>query len=91
MVTGNAKNGELGLARALFNEMPERNVVSWNAMIAGYSQNNQPMEALELFHSMLEAAAFVPMENTLGCVDYGQWISQTFVRMRYKKECPLFC
>ncbi|KAB5574416.1 hypothetical protein DKX38_001610 [Salix brachista] len=47
--------------------MPERNVVSWNAMIAGYSQNNQPKEALGLFHSMLEATAFVPMENT--CVN----------------------
>ncbi|KAJ6711344.1 hypothetical protein OIU79_007742 [Salix purpurea] len=80
------------MARALFNEMPERNVVSWNAMIAGYSQNNQPKEALELFHSMLEATAFVPMENTLvcvlsacgqlGCLDFGQWIYQNYVRMR---------
>ncbi|KAJ6394820.1 hypothetical protein OIU77_023924 [Salix suchowensis] len=95
MVNGYAKNGELEVARALFNEMPERNVVSWNAMIAGYSQNNQPKEALELFHSMLEAAAFVPMENTLvcvlsacgqlGCLDYGQWIYQNYVRMRYSE------
>ncbi|KAF9690240.1 hypothetical protein SADUNF_Sadunf01G0175000 [Salix dunnii] len=68
MVNGYAKNGELEVARALFNEIPERNVVSWNAMIAGYSQNNQPKEALELFQRMLEAAAFVPMENTLVCV-----------------------
>ncbi|KAB5574403.1 hypothetical protein DKX38_001597 [Salix brachista] len=95
MVNGYAKNGELELARALFNEMPERNVVSWNAMIAGYSQNNQPKEALGLFHSMLEATAFVPMENTLVCVlsacgqlgflDYGQWIYQNYVRMRYNE------
>ena len=28
-------------ARALFNEMPERNVVSWNATIAGYSYDER--------------------------------------------------
>jgi pentatricopeptide repeat protein len=33
MVNGYAKSGELELARMSFNEMPERNVVSWSAMI----------------------------------------------------------
>uniref|UniRef100_A0A6N2MBA2 Pentacotripeptide-repeat region of PRORP domain-containing protein n=1 Tax=Salix viminalis TaxID=40686 RepID=A0A6N2MBA2_SALVM len=78
MVNGYAKTRELEMARALFNEMPERNVVSWNAMIAGVSQTQPPKEALDTFSSMLEARAFVPMENTL-------WIYQNYVRMRYSE------
>jgi hypothetical protein len=30
----------------MFERMPEQNVVSWTAIIAGYSQNGHPHEAL---------------------------------------------
>nr|GEW44547.1 hypothetical protein [Tanacetum cinerariifolium] len=53
-------NGELVMANKMFDEMPERNIVSWNAMIAGYSQNNKPKEAIELFNEMENAE--MPME-----------------------------
>ncbi|XP_011629066.1 pentatricopeptide repeat-containing protein At3g46790, chloroplastic [Amborella trichopoda] len=48
-----ARCGGLTDARQVFDEMPERDVISWNSMIAGYSQNDRPKEALELFHGML--------------------------------------
>ena len=35
MITGYAQNGLLDLALKLFNEIPQRNLVSWNTMIAG--------------------------------------------------------
>ncbi|EXC34666.1 hypothetical protein L484_020434 [Morus notabilis] len=83
MVNGYAKCGELDVAREFFDSMPEKNAVSWNAMIAGYSQNNQPKEALKLFHDMMKAG-LAPTEHTLvcalsacgqlGCLDLGQWI-----------------
>ncbi|XP_068662736.1 pentatricopeptide repeat-containing protein At1g18485 [Aristolochia californica] len=45
--------GEVVTARTLFNEMQERNLVCWNAMISGYSNNGHPNEAAFLFQQML--------------------------------------
>ncbi|XP_058083653.1 pentatricopeptide repeat-containing protein At4g15720 [Magnolia sinica] len=39
-------------ARQLFDEMPQRNVVSWTALMAGYIDVGQPDEALCLFNNM---------------------------------------
>eukprot|EP01018_Ginkgo_biloba_P008766 Gb_30991 [translate_table: standard] len=41
-------------ARKVFDKMPEGNVVSWTAMIAGYAQNGDVDEALKLFEQMPE-------------------------------------
>jgi pentatricopeptide repeat protein len=49
-----AKCGSLEDARQLFDKMPQRNVVSWNVMIAGYARNGLCEEALKLFHTMPE-------------------------------------
>ncbi|KAJ7536443.1 hypothetical protein O6H91_12G069800 [Diphasiastrum complanatum] len=47
-----AKCGCLEDARELFNNMSQRNVVSWNVMIAGYAQNGLGKEALALYDQM---------------------------------------
>eukprot|EP01018_Ginkgo_biloba_P040201 Gb_37572 [translate_table: standard] len=47
-----SKCGRIHDARTVFDKMPEQNVVSWTAMIAGYAQNGHPEEALELFCGM---------------------------------------
>ncbi|KAI3927219.1 hypothetical protein MKW92_001974 [Papaver armeniacum] len=39
-------------ARIFFDEMDVRTQVSWNAMIAGYSQNALPQSAIDLFREM---------------------------------------
>ncbi|XAR72471.1 hypothetical protein NMG60_11019116 [Bertholletia excelsa] len=41
-------------AYEMFEEMPARDVVSWNAMIAGFSENNFIDEAFKLFSWMLK-------------------------------------
>lgn len=46
------KCGALEDARAIFNKMQRRNVVSWNAMISSYAQHGHSIEALELFQVM---------------------------------------
>ncbi|XP_028760883.1 putative pentatricopeptide repeat-containing protein At1g68930 [Neltuma alba] len=47
--------GELGHAIKLFDKMPQRNVVSWTAMITGFSQNSRFREALSTFCLMRNA------------------------------------
>eukprot|EP01018_Ginkgo_biloba_P001220 Gb_33294 [translate_table: standard] len=49
-----AKCGSIEDARHVFDEMPHRNVVSWNAMLAGYAQSGLVDEALKLFQRMPE-------------------------------------
>ncbi|CAA7397034.1 unnamed protein product [Spirodela intermedia] len=50
-----AKCGCAEDARRIFDEMPHRTVVSWNAMISGYGLQGQGREALETFQRMLLA------------------------------------
>lgn len=47
-----SKMGDLKSAREVFDKMPKRDVVAWNAMIAGLSQSEDPREAVDLFRSM---------------------------------------
>ncbi|XP_021910726.1 pentatricopeptide repeat-containing protein At3g03580-like, partial [Carica papaya] len=45
-----ARFGYLGKARRVFEEMPQRDNVSWNSLISGYSSNRYWEEALEIYH-----------------------------------------
>eukprot|EP01018_Ginkgo_biloba_P003198 Gb_11219 [translate_table: standard] len=47
-----AKCGSIERARHVFDKMNQRNVVSWNAMIAAYTRHELSEEALTLFHQM---------------------------------------
>lgn len=49
-----AKCGSIEDAHQVFNDMRERNVVSWNAIIAGFAQHGFGKEALELLRHMQE-------------------------------------
>ncbi|KAI0494654.1 hypothetical protein KFK09_024796 [Dendrobium nobile] len=46
--------GDLSSAKKLFDELPERNVVTWSAMIGAYADNERHEEALSLFRRMIE-------------------------------------
>ncbi|XP_062233240.1 pentatricopeptide repeat-containing protein At1g62260, mitochondrial-like isoform X2 [Phragmites australis] len=43
------RTGEICSARALFHEMPDKDLVSWNTMIAAYTQASDMKEAEKLF------------------------------------------
>ncbi|URE16655.1 PPR repeat [Musa troglodytarum] len=49
-----SKSGAVDTAKRLFDEMPDRSVVTWTTMIGALAQNGHPEEALALFRRMLE-------------------------------------
>ncbi|XP_058093710.1 pentatricopeptide repeat-containing protein At1g08070, chloroplastic-like [Magnolia sinica] len=93
-----AKCGQIDTARQLFDEMTERDVVAWSAMISGYSQSNRCKDALALFHQM-QMAKVDPNEITmvsvlsscavLGASETGKWVHSFIKRKRMKLTVTL--
>ncbi|KAK1316337.1 Pentatricopeptide repeat-containing protein [Acorus calamus] len=81
-----AKFGEVEEARRIFDGIPEKDVVAWNAMIGGYSQNQRPADAVELFRLMQRECgdgvkadeqtmvSLVSSCGQLGVLSLGEWV-----------------
>jgi len=54
LITMYAKCGDVDTARLVFDKMPKKDRISWNAMIAGCFENGECLEGLELFCRMIE-------------------------------------
>ncbi|XP_030967845.1 pentatricopeptide repeat-containing protein At2g29760, chloroplastic-like [Quercus lobata] len=75
--------GDLDLAYAVFVKTPQKDVVSWNSMIAAFAQGGCPEEALELFRVM-EKENVKPNDVTMvgvlsACtkkldLEFGRWV-----------------
>ncbi|KAG6505015.1 hypothetical protein ZIOFF_037363 [Zingiber officinale] len=57
----------LGDAWKVFEEMPERNVITWNAMLVGNAHNGLNLEVLELFHHM-RIEGIQPTRVSISCL-----------------------
>ncbi|XP_010557925.1 PREDICTED: putative pentatricopeptide repeat-containing protein At3g13770, mitochondrial [Tarenaya hassleriana] len=66
-----SKCGNLSYARRVFDEMPERTVISWNAMLVGYSKHGLGREAIDLFELMKNDNRVKPDGVTLLAVLWG--------------------
>ncbi|XP_015876142.3 pentatricopeptide repeat-containing protein At1g11290, chloroplastic [Ziziphus jujuba] len=78
-----SKCRSLGTARLIFDRMDNKTVVSWNSMIDGYVQSEQPKEAMAIFRNMLDKG-FEPtnvtiMEALHACADLGDLEQGKFV------------
>nr|XP_043627270.1 pentatricopeptide repeat-containing protein At1g11290, chloroplastic-like [Erigeron canadensis] len=77
------KCGRVEIARALFDQMEVRTLVSWNAMIASYEQNNACEDAIQLFQKMqgenidvdkITMVSVISACAGLGALDAGKWV-----------------
>ncbi|XP_077213130.1 pentatricopeptide repeat-containing protein At2g37310-like [Tasmannia lanceolata] len=68
LVTFYARSGDLGSARMVFDRMPERDIVSWNSMMSGYSQGGLYEECLRLYQEMEGSSGLRPNGVTMVCV-----------------------
>ncbi|KAL7000213.1 hypothetical protein U1Q18_001361 [Sarracenia purpurea var. burkii] len=62
-----SKCGDLACSRYVFNEMPDKTLVSWSALIAGYGLHGKGREALSIFHDMI-ANSITPDEGVFTSV-----------------------
>lgn len=67
--------GDLASAQKLFDELSNRNLVTWACLISGYTQNGMPGEACARFRDM-HSAGFIPNHYAFGsalraCQDSG--------------------
>ena len=45
--------GNIETARKVFDVLPQRGIVAWNAMIIAYSRKEYPVEVLNLYRQMI--------------------------------------
>ncbi|KAI3514867.1 hypothetical protein L1887_13614 [Cichorium endivia] len=77
-----SKCGSMEKAHATFDQMLEKDAVTWGAMIQGYSSNGKPKEALEIFYKMKNnnikpdcytIVGVLSACSTLGALKLGEW------------------
>lgn len=69
LVTMYGKCGMMSEAKQVFQKMPEQELVTWNALIGGYAENEEPDEAVKAFKFMREIgepANYITMVSVLG-------------------------
>ncbi|KAH7432824.1 hypothetical protein KP509_07G041900 [Ceratopteris richardii] len=62
-----SKCGAFDKAQEVFDELPNRTVVSWNALITGYAHCGEGIKALKCFKQM-QLMGFLPDEVTFVCI-----------------------
>ena len=69
--------GMSGYAESVFERMPERDLISWNSMVASYVQNEEGQKALELFakmRQMRKAMSYVTVTSALAACSNTEFI-----------------
>ncbi|KAK9156849.1 hypothetical protein Scep_003423 [Stephania cephalantha] len=89
LVTAYAKCGCLGTARKVFDEMRDKNVVTWSSMMSGYAMHGESGEVMRLFEEMVEAGER-PDEKVFTAVlvacSYAGWREVGWGFLRVMKE-----
>ncbi|KAL4186130.1 hypothetical protein AMTRI_Chr09g32230 [Amborella trichopoda] len=95
-----AKSGDLEMAKQVFDGMPERTVVSWTALISGYSQHGFSSDALDLFNLMRIAgvkanqftyASVVRACTCFTCIKHGYQVQACIMKTRFYNDIFVRC
>lgn len=98
MLSGLVRVGKLDSAAQVFEKMPVQDVISWTALIAGFSQHNRPREALKMFRRMMimgpktdEVTMLAALSACaqLGVLELGEWIHHYIHHNKLPKTIPL--
>lgn len=93
MIDMYAKCGDHDKARGFFDSIREKDLISWNVMIGGYTHTSKYREALEVFRLMLVKNVepndvtflnVIPSCAQLGALDLGKWI-HAYIERHYSK------
>ncbi|KAH7567856.1 hypothetical protein ACOSQ2_010253 [Xanthoceras sorbifolium] len=84
-----SKCGEIEDGLALFNHMPERDVVSWSGIIVGCGQNGRAKEAMTFFQEMIQSG-LKPNEVTflgvLSACRHAGWVEEAWSMLKSMKS-----
>ncbi|XP_042492478.1 pentatricopeptide repeat-containing protein At4g32430, mitochondrial [Macadamia integrifolia] len=93
LITMYSRPGNLEEAKRIFDEMPERDLVSWNALLSGYTQGvNYGIEAISVFTKMvkggmeLDHVSFASVVSACGherSLEVGRQIHGLIIRTGY--------
>ncbi|CAL0325943.1 unnamed protein product [Lupinus luteus] len=59
-----AKVGAMDCASTVFEQLPLRDIISWNTLIVGYAQNGLASEAIDAYHMMERCENIIPNQGT---------------------------
>ncbi|CAK8543057.1 unnamed protein product [Lathyrus sativus] len=59
-----AKLGDMNYAHTVFDQLPSKDVISWNTLITGYTQNGLASEAIDAYNMMEECKNIIPNQGT---------------------------
>jgi pentatricopeptide repeat protein len=86
--------GEFLFARKVFDEISQKDLVSWNSLISGYAKMGRAREAVEVFGRLREESGFEPDEMSLvsvlgacgelGDLELGKWVEEFVVERDMK-------
>eukprot|EP01018_Ginkgo_biloba_P039547 Gb_03571 [translate_table: standard] len=90
-----SKCGHVKMARHVFDKMSQRNMVTWNSMISGYTQNGSWEDALKLFRKMqlenvkpnaVTITSILPALAQLASLQLGKEIHDYVIRTEFEAD-----